>query len=110
MSTLLNELVIPDSDIITLDENAEVQKNTKHAVTMLFLLKDLKNFNNDSLAHRPTIPTRTMVAFWDCLATMYKEKGEFQRALHYFEKAEVCDADSTSMFVARKVSRIRFTV
>jgi hypothetical protein len=86
MSILLNELVIPDGNIVTLDENTQVQKNTKHAVTALFLLKGLKNFNNDSLAHRPAIPTDTMVALWDCLAAMYKEKGELQRALHYFEK------------------------
>lgn len=108
MSILLNELVIPDGNIVTLDENTQVQKNTKHAVTALFLLKGLKYFNNDSLAHKPAIPTDTMAALWDCLATMYKEKGEFQRALHYFGKTEVCGTDNMSIFVARKVSQTGF--
>ena len=106
MSILFNELVIPDGNIVTLDETAQVQKNTKHAVTALFLLKGLKYFNSDSLVHRPAIPTDTMAALWDCLAAIYKEKGEFQRALHYFEKAEVCGTDNLSIFVARKVSQI----
>jgi len=51
MSILLNELVITEGNIVTLDENAEIQKNTKHVVTALFLLKCLKHFNGDSLAH-----------------------------------------------------------
>lgn len=103
MSILLNELFIPDGNIVTLDDNAQVQKHTKHAVTALFLLKGLKYFKNDSLTHRPAIPNDTKVALWDCLGAAYKEKGEFQRALHYFEKADVCGTDNLSIYVARKV-------
>ena len=103
MSILLDELVVPDGNIVTLDETAQVQKNTKHAVTALFLLKGVKNFNNQSLAHRPAIPTDTIAALWDCLAAVYKEKGQFQRALYYFEKADVCGTDNLTIFVARKV-------
>lgn len=106
MSMLLNKLVITEGNIVTLDENAEVQKNTRHAVTALFLLKSLKNFNNDSLAHKPHIPTDTMVALWDCLGMICKENGDFQRALLYFEKAEACGTDNLSIFVARKVNLI----
>ena len=103
---LLNELVIPEGNIVTLDETAQVQSDTKHAVTALFLLKGLKDFNNNSLAHKPAVSNDQIGALWDCLGAMCKENGEFERALHYFEKAEVCGTDNLSIFVARKVSQI----
>ena len=103
MSTLLNELVIPEANIVTLDDETKVPKNTKHAVTALFSLKGLKYFSPDSLAHTPVIPSDTMAALWDCLATMCKDKGEFQRALYYFEKAEGFIIENESLIVARKV-------
>ncbi|CAF1376087.1 unnamed protein product [Rotaria sp. Silwood1] len=79
MSVLFNELFIPDGNIVTLDENAQIPKNMKHAVTALFLLKGLQYFNVDSFSHKPDIPTDALVTLWDGLSTMYKKKGEFQR-------------------------------
>ncbi|CAF1308912.1 unnamed protein product [Adineta ricciae] len=104
MMTLLDELVIPEGNIVTLDENAQVQKNTKHAVTALFLLKGLKSFNTNSLAHKPAISNDTFAALWDCLATMYKERGEFQRALDYFEKAQTYSIENMPIVIARKIN------
>lgn len=103
MTVLLDELVITEGNIVTLDENIEIKKNTRHAVTALFLLKVLKNFKSDSLAHKPHIPTDTMAALWNCLAVICKENSKFQNALNYFEKAEACGTDNLSIFVARKV-------
>ena len=104
MSTVSNELDIPEANIVTLDENDEVQKSTKHAVTAIFLLKGLKYFDAALLAHKPTISNDTMAALWDCLGTICKDKGEFQRALHYFEKAEAFKIENMSTVAARKVS------
>ncbi|CAF2790100.1 unnamed protein product [Rotaria sp. Silwood2] len=104
MSVLLNELIIPEGNIVTLDENAQIPKNTKHAATALFLLKGLRYFNADSFGHKSEIPTDALATLWDCLATMCKEKGEFQRALDYFERADSCAQNILPTIIARKVN------
>ncbi|UJR06970.1 hypothetical protein I4U23_011258 [Adineta vaga] len=104
ISILLDELVIPEGNIVTMDETAQIQGNTKHAVTALFLLKGLKSFNRNSLAHKPTISADTFAALWDCLTTMCKEKGEFQRALDYYEKAQTYHIENMPTIIARKIN------
>lgn len=103
MSVLLSELDITEGNVVTLDKNAQVPTNVRNAVTALFFLRELHQFNADTLSHTPHISDDAMVALWDCLGTMCKGTAQFQRALNYFEKANTYSVGSTAVMVARKV-------
>lgn len=95
---LRQELIFPQISNATL-ETIDSRETSCHR----FQLDILRSFHNNSLDHRPLIRNDIAAALYDCLATLYKCKGQFECALKYYEKAANYDQDNVRTKFTRKV-------
>ncbi len=79
---LRRELVLPKVCSVTLD-TCDFPESSSN----IFHLRALRFFGNDSLRHTPHIRADIAATLQECLATLFKCKGQFECALKYYEKA-----------------------